>query len=266
MRMTSPQQNAQKTTWSTGDFSMVGAGIVIVGELLCESVEVHAGDRVLDVATGSGNTALSAARRGCIVSGIDFVPALLGRACERATAERLRVDFLEGAAESIPFEDSTFDVVLSTFGAMFADPSRATSEMLRVTRGGGKIAMANWTPSGLVGEWFRTTSQFTPPPPAGFEPPSSWGVPEIVRGRFGGAAREIRFIERKVVMRHHTPESWVEFMKKYFGPTIRAHESAGERAPELTAAMVELAKKHNRSGDSTLLMDADYLEVIAVKA
>jgi ubiquinone/menaquinone biosynthesis C-methylase UbiE len=200
------------------------------------------------------------------VTGIDFVPALLERARERAAAERLKIDFQEGAAESIPFDDGSFDVVLSTFGAMFAEPERATSEMLRMCRSGGKIGLANWTPEGLVGEWFRNTARFTPPPPAGFQPPSLWGVPGVVRQRFGTAVREVRFVERKAVMRHYTPESWVEFMKKYFGPTIRAHQSAGERAPELTAAMVDLARKHNRSGDATLLMDADYIEVIAVKA
>lgn len=255
-----------KQTWSTGDFSMVGTGALIVGELLCESAEVHAGDRVLDVATGSGNTALAAARRACRVTGIDFVPALLERARERAAAERLKIEFQEGAAEAIPFENASFDVVLSTFGAMFADPARATSEMLRVCRAGGKIGMASWTPEGLVGEMFRTTSQFTPSPPAGFEPPVLWGVPDVVKKRFGDVVREVRFTERKAVMRHYTPESWVEFMKKYFGPTILAHQSAGERAPELTAAMIELAKRHNRSGDATLLMDAAYLEMIAVKA
>lgn len=261
-----PQQKRSQEVWATGDFSMVGNSVLIVGELLCESVDLHAGDRVLDVATGSGNTALAAARRACRVTGVDFVPALLERARERAAAERLKIEFEEGAVEAIPFADGAFDVVLSTFGAMFAEPQRAASEMLRVCRSGGKIGMANWTPQGLVGEWFRTTAQFTPAPPAGFEPPVLWGVADVVTRRFGDAVSEIRLIERKAVMRHFTPESWVEFMKKYFGPTIRAHEMAGDRAAELTAAMVELARRHNRSGDDTLVMDADYVEVIAVKA
>src|ERR1700683_4799111 len=158
--MTSPQQQNS----ATGDLSMLGTGILIVSELLCESVAVHAGERTLDIATGSGNTALAAARRACKVTGIDFVPALLDRARERAAAERLKIDFQEGAAESIPFEDGSFDVVLSTFGAMFADPTRATSEMLRVCRRGGKIGMANWTPDGMMGESFRVTAKFMTPP------------------------------------------------------------------------------------------------------
>ena len=255
-----------RQTWSAGDFSMVGRGVVMVGELLCESLEVRAGNLVLDIATGSGNTALSAARRACRVTGIDLVPALLERARERAAVERFKIDFQEGAAEALPFPDESFDVVLSTFGAMFAEPQRTTAEMLRVCRRGGKIGMANWTPDGLVGEWFRTTEQFTPAPAAASEPPTLWGDREAVARRFGAAVRELRFVERKSVMRHHSPEKWVEFMKKYFGPTMAAHQAAGERAPELTAAMVELARKHNRSGDATLLMDAGYLEVIAVKA
>ncbi|HLX45401.1 MAG TPA: class I SAM-dependent methyltransferase [Bryobacteraceae bacterium] len=257
---TTPQQ-----VWATGDFSVVGTGIVIVGELLCDSIPVHAGDRVLDVATGSGNTALSAARRGCRVTGVDFVPALLERARERAHAERLKIEFKEGNAEAIPCEDAAFDVVLSTFGSMFAEPTRGAAETLRVCRSGGKIGMANWTPQGMIGEMFRVTASFNPPP-AGVQPPSKWGVEEVVRERFGDAVSELKVIPRKVIFRHLTPESWVEFMKTYFGPTIKAHEAAGSRAPELTAAMVEVGRKFNQSGDSTLLALGDYVEVIATKA
>jgi SAM-dependent methyltransferase len=259
--MASPQQQ----TWATGDFAMVGTGNVIVSELLCESVAVHAGERALDIATGSGNTALAAARRGCRVTGIDFVPALLERARERAAAERLKIEFQEGDAESIPFEDGAFDVVLSTFGAMFANPVRAASEILRVCRPGGKIGMSNWTPDGMLGEMFRITSSFVPPP-QGAQPASLWGVPDIAKQRFGSGVRELKFVPRQFVFRHYTPESWVNFMKKYFGPTIRAHDAAGERAPELTSAMVDLARRYNQSGDETLYALGDYLEVIGVRA
>src|SRR5579859_2156636 len=172
----------QQETWATGDFSMIGTSQVIVGELLSEAVELHAGQSVLDVATGSGNTALAAARRGCRVTGIDFVPALLDRARERAAAERLTVDFQHGEADSIPFPDSSFDAVLSTFGAMFApDPQQTARELLRVCRPGGKIGMANWTPEGMIGEMFRLVASFTPP--SDLEPPSAWGVESKLRER-----------------------------------------------------------------------------------
>jgi SAM-dependent methyltransferase len=259
--MATPQQQI----WATGDFAMVGTAIVIVGELLCDSVPVHAGDRVLDIATGSGNTALAAARRGCQTTGIDFVPALLDRARERAAAERLKIEFREGDANFIPYEDESFDVVLSTFGSMFADPTRSAAEMLRVCRSGGKIAMANWTPGGYVGEMFRLTALFAPPPPD-TQPPVLWGVPDVVRQRLGNSVTDFRFVERQLAMRHYSPESQLEFMKSYFGPTIRAFQAARERAPELAAAQLDLTRRYNKSGDETLLMYADYIEVIAVKA
>lgn len=254
-----------QSTWATGDFSMVGAGHVIVGEQLCESVGVFAGDRVLDVATGSGNTALAAARRGCVVTGIDFVPELLERGRARAEAERLRVAFKYGDAEAIPFPDRSFDVVLSTFGAMFApDPKLAAAEMLRVCRPGGRIGMANWTPEGMLGEMSRLTAVFAPLP-ATLPPPVLWGAPDVVRERFGSGVESLRIDRRRAAFRHHSPESWVEFMKTYFGPTIRAHERSGERAGDLTAAMVDVARRHNRAGNGTFLAYGDYVEVIALR-
>jgi ubiquinone/menaquinone biosynthesis C-methylase UbiE len=255
----------QQQTWATGDFSMVGVAQTLVGELLCDSVPVYAGDRVLDVATGAGNTALAAARRVCRVTGVDYVPALLDRARERAAAEHLRIEFQEGDAEALPFPEESFDVVLSTFGAMFApDPAKAASEMLRVCRAGGKIGMANWVPDGMVGEMFQITSSFAPPPP-NVPPPSQWGVPDIVRQRFGGAVSDIRFVPRESIFRHHTPETWVEHMKKYFGPTIRAHAAAGPRAAELTGALIDLARRYNESGGATWYARGAYIEAIAVK-
>jgi SAM-dependent methyltransferase len=259
------KNSMQQRVWASGDLSMVGLGVTLVGELLCESIPVHAGDYVLDVATGSGNTALAAARRGCRVTGVDFVPALLERAQERASAERVKIDFREADAEALPFEDGSFNVVLSTFGAMFASPALAAGEMLRVCRPGGKIGMANWAPTGFFGQFFKLSESYAPLP-AGSEPPFDWGVPEITRARFGKAVSDVRFIRRQVIMRHFTPESWVEFFKTHFGPTLLAHEAAGERAPEFTAAMVELARRYNQSGDETLFVPADYLEVIATRA
>jgi ubiquinone/menaquinone biosynthesis C-methylase UbiE len=257
----------QQQTWATGDFSMVGASLQIVGEMLCEAVELHAGQAVLDVATGSGNTALAAARRGCQVSGIDFVPALLERGRERAAAERLPVTFLEGETEKIPFPDSSFDAVLSTFGAMFApDPQGAASELLRVCRAGGKIGMANWTPEGMIGEMFRIV-RAAAPPPVDLEPPEFWGIESKLRERFEDRISSLTATRRCAAIRHFTPKHWVEFMKTWFGPTIVTFRALSpERQEGLTQQMVDLASRYNRSGDETLLAHVEYLEVVAVKS
>jgi len=239
---------------------------VIVGEMLCEAVELHAGQDVLDVATGSGNTALAAARRACRVTGIDFVPALLERARERAAAERLTATFLEGDAEKIPLPDASFDAVLSTFGAMFApEPRRAAEEMLRVCRAGGKIGMANWTPEGMIGEMFRMV-RTAAPPPVDLEPPEQWGVEAKLRERFGGRIASLSITRRSAAFRHFSPQHWVEFMKTWFGPMMVAFRGLSvERREGLTAAIIELAERYNQSGDQTLLARGDYVEVVAVK-
>ena len=256
----------QQQTWATGDFSVVGGSQLIVGELLCDAAELHAGQTVLDVATGSGNTALAAARRACQVTGIDFVPALLERARERATAERLPITFLDGEVEKIPFPDASFDAVLSTFGAMFApDPQRAADELLRVCRPGGKIGMANWTPEGMIGEMFRMV-RTAAPPPVKIEPPEAWGIESELRARFGDRISSLTVVRRGALFRHFTPKYWVEFMKTWFGPTIVTFRGLSpERQEALTEAMVGLATRYNQSGDETLLARGEYLEVVAVK-
>ena len=244
---------------------MVGVAQVIVSEMLCDSVPVYTGDVVLDVATGAGNAALAAARRGGRVTGIDFVDALLDRGRERAAADRLRVDFRYGDASAIPFPDESFDIVLSTFGAMFApDPMQCASELLRVCRKGGKIAMANWQPTGFAGEMFHINAKFAPPP-AGSLPPSQWGVPDVVKQRFGDRISSLQLIERDALFRHETPEHWVEFMKTYFGPMILAHRAAGDKAAEFTAALIDLAKRHHEPGARGWLARSKYYEVIATK-
>jgi ubiquinone/menaquinone biosynthesis C-methylase UbiE len=261
------QRQRQQQTWATGDFSMVGTGQLIVGEMLCEAVEVHAGQTVLDIATGSGNTALAAARRGCRVTGIDFVPAQLERGRERAAAERLKITFAEGEAEKIPFPDSSFNVVLSTFGAMFAaDPRLAADELLRVCRPGGKIGMANWTPEGMVGEMFQIVRAAAPPPPVNLAPPGDWGVEEKVRERFGDRVSSLTVARRMCVFRHFSPQHWVEFMKTWFGPMIVTFRAlSAERQAALTEALTGLATRYNQSGDETLLARGEYAEVVAIK-
>jgi SAM-dependent methyltransferase len=175
----------QQAAWASGDYAAVGSRFPLIAELLCEAVDLRAGERVLDVACGNGNASLAAARRFCQVTGVDYVPALLERARERAKAEGLEATFQEADAEDLPFADASFDVVLSTCGAMFApDQEQTASELLRVCRPGGRIGMINWTPDGYVGELFRTIGRHLPPPP-GLRPPVLWGSPERLRELFG---------------------------------------------------------------------------------
>lgn len=256
----------QQQAWATGDFSMIATQQILVGELLCEAVDVHPGHKVLDVATGSGNTALAAARRGGEVIGIDFVPALLERGQERAAAERLRITFQDGDAENIPFADTSFDMVLSTFGAMFASNQEKTArELLRVCRPGGKIGMANWTPDGMVGQIFAATARRMPPPP-GTRPPVLWGTEDRLRELFGDGGASLRTTRRHCIFRALSGDRWLEFHRTYFGPTMKAFEAldpAGQEA--LSRDMLEILRRFNRSGDTTLVAPGDYLEVVAVR-
>jgi len=256
----------QQQAWAAGDFSMIGAGLVLVGELLCEAIDLRAGQDVLDVATGSGNTALAAARRRGRVVGIDFVPAALERARERAAAERLPVTFQEGDAENLPFPEASFDIVLSTFGVMFApDQEKAARELLRVCRPGGKIGMANWTPDSLVGEVFRITARYVQPPP-GLKPATLWGTEERLRELLGDGIRSLRTTGRVHVFRNLSVEHHEEFLRTYSGPTQKAFEALDAAGREALARdRLEILHRFNRSGDETLVAPSDYLEVVALR-
>ena len=247
--------------WSAGDFAMVATMLNIVGELLCDTMELRAGQDVLDVATGSGNTAIAAARRFTNVVGIDFVPALLDRARERTAVEGLKIDYREGDAEELPLPDASFDVVLSTFGVMFApDHARAAAEMLRVLRPGGRIGMANWVPDSSIADIFRTVAKHVPPPP-GLVPPAMWGTEDHLRKLFPGA--RIELIPRVSRVALPSVDFWLEFFRRWFGPTVKAFEAVGpEGAPALEADMKALANRYNVSGDDTLVMRQAYVEVI----
>jgi ubiquinone/menaquinone biosynthesis C-methylase UbiE len=231
---TATWKKRQQQVWGTGDLSKVGVGQTLVGERLCEFVKVHARDRVLDVATGSGNTALAAARRACFVTAVDFVPALLERGRERAAAEHLRVDFLAGDADLLPFPGAVFDVVLSTFGAMFAaEPKQAAAELARVCRPGGKIGMASWAPDGMVGEMFRLNARYVPPAP-GLESPANWGLPEKIEERFGPFAREIQIRPQVACFRAPSPDDWVQLHAQLLWPhhaDVRGSRSRWPGAP-----------------------------------
>ena len=257
----------QQTVWASGDFNEVARQVMQVSDDLVRAADPRAGQHVLDVACGSGNAALIAARRYCDVIGIDYVPALVERAKVRAAAEGTRIDFRVADAQDLPFPDESFDVVLSVFGVMFApDREKAAAEMLRVCRPGGKIALACWTPEGFVGEFFKMQSSHVPPLP-GVQPPVRWGTEELLRQLLGPGTREIRTARRISHQYYHSPEHAVELFKTYFGPTHRAFaalDDAGKAA--LERDMLALFSKHNRAQDGTAYLESEYLEVIATRS
>lgn len=256
----------QLQTWSLGDFSMIAWNTVYPGELLCEAVELRAGQKVLDVATGSGNAALSAARRGCEATGIDYVPALIEHARERAVAERVPARFEVGDCEEIPFPDNSFDAVLSVYGSIFApDADKAAAELLRVCRPGGKVGMANWTPAGFWGQAFGLIGKYIPPPP-GVRPPPEWGTEHRLQELFGQSTLSMRIVQRSALFRYLDSKHWIRIFSTYFGPIVRVLEKLEEpRRGDFLKELDALLNRFNKSGDGTLVVSADYLEAVMVK-
>lgn len=212
----------QQLAWSSGDYAVVGTTLQIVGESLCEAVDLRAGEKVLDVAAGNGNATLTAARRWCDEVSTDYVTALLERARVRAGAEGLAVDFREADAEDLPFPDAAFDVVLSTFGVMFTpNQDKAAAELLRACKPGGRIGMANWTPASMIGELFRTLGGYLPPP-AGVKSPALWGSEGRPRELFGSQVRAISIASKQFVFRYRSPAHWLEVFRTYYGPLLKA--------------------------------------------
>jgi SAM-dependent methyltransferase len=256
----------QQQAWASGDFAVVAARIVLVAEQLCDTADLHAGWRVLDVATGSGNAAIAAARLGCTAVGVDYVPALLEQGRLRAAAEGLDVELLEGDAESLPFPDASFDAVTSVFGAMFApDHEGAASELLRVCRPGGTIALASWTPDGFIGELFRTTASHVPPP-AGVPSPMLWGTEHHLRGLFGEAVCSLEVAERTFTWRFRSAEDFVSFFRTWYGPTLRAFAALeGAAHDALERDLVALARRFDRLSTDAIAIPATYTEAVAVR-
>lgn len=259
-------KNRQRQTWASGDFHSIASLIVPVSERLCDSVDLRAGERVLDVATGSGNTAIAAARRLCEVTGIDYVPTLLERGRARTAAEGLRVTFQEGDAEALPVPDATHDVVLSTFGSMFApNQEQAARELLRVCRTGGRIGLANWTPEGWIGEMFRVTSRHVPPP-AGLRPPTRWGTEDGLNELFGDGVTSLRATRQSFIWRFASAQQYLDLFRTYYGPTLKAFEALDETGRQALARdLQEAVERFNRADDGTLLVPGEYLEVVAIK-
>jgi ubiquinone/menaquinone biosynthesis C-methylase UbiE len=257
----------QQQIWSQGDFSRIGVAGQVVAENLAEAANVRAGERVLDVACGAGNGAIAAARRTWDATvGLDYVPALLERGRERAAAERLEVEFVQGDAQELPFEDESFDVVMSIFGAMFApDHRRTADELLRVTKSGGRVAMANWTPAGFVGTMFRTVAGHAPPPP-GVAPPPLWGTEEHLQEVFGDRISGLSLTPRHLHMRYRSPDHFIDLFRTWFGPMKVAFERVGPDGEDALAGDLRDLLERSNTDDDTLVVPSEYLEVVATKA
>jgi SAM-dependent methyltransferase len=257
----------QQAAWASGDFAVVAARIVLVAEHLCDTADLRAGWRVLDVATGSGNAAIAAARLGCEAVGVDYVPALLERGRERAAAEGLDVELVEGDAEDLPFADVSFDAVTSVFGTMFApDHAKTAAELLRVCRPGGTLALASWTPDGFIGQLFRTVAAHVPPP-AGVRSPMLWGTEAHLRELFGAGIRSLEVAERTFTFRFRSADEFVSFFRTWYGPTLKAFAALeGEARDALELDLIALANRFDRlPGSGAIAIPATYTEAVAVK-
>lgn len=255
-----------QAAWSSGNYAVVGNTLQIVGEELCEALDLRAGQKVVDIAAGNGNISLAAARRWCDVISTDFVPALLENGRARAAADGLKIEFREADAEALPFPDGSFDVVVSTFGVMFTpDQDRAAAEMLRVCKSSGKIGLANWTPDGFIGQLFKTIGKHLPPPP-GARSPALWGTPTRIAEMFNAKSASISSEQRDFVFRYRSPGHWLEVFKTYYGPMLKAFgalDAAGQS--ELERDLIALVGHFNRSKDTTMVVPSAYLETVIIR-
>ena len=255
----------QQKAWSSGDYAVVGVTLQIVGETLCEAVDLRSGQRVLDVAAGNGNATLAAARRFAEVTSTDYVASLLERGRERARADRLEVAFREADAEALPFANASFDVVLSTFGVMFTpNQQQAANELIRVCRPGGKIGLANWTPESFIGQLFKTIGRHLPPP-FGAQSPALWGNVSHLDSLFGTKAG-VAAQSQNFAFRYRSPEHWLEIFRRFYGPVVKAFEALDAAAGAALETDIDgLLEKYNVATDGTLVVPSEYLEVVITR-
>jgi ubiquinone/menaquinone biosynthesis C-methylase UbiE len=259
-------KDKQRAGWETGNYTKVGNTLQIIAELLVESADVRAGQRTLDVASGQGNAALAAARRFAEATGVDYATNLLAQGRERAAVEGLPVTFIEGDAEQLPFPDDSFDLTLSTVGVMFApDHRRAADELVRVTAPGGKIALASWTPSGMIGQLFKTVSTWAPPP-AGVRPATLWGTSEHLADIFGDRVEWVSLTKRHYVFRYHSPAHFSEWFRQFYGPITRLTGSLSDGdVDQFSEDLADVARQYNRAEDGTVAAPAEYLEAVGIR-
>jgi SAM-dependent methyltransferase len=253
----------QQAAWSTGNYAVVGTTLQIVGETLCEALDLRAGARVLDVAAGNGNATLAAARRWCDVTSTDYVYSLLESGRARADAEGHAVHFQKADAENLPFAEASFDVVISTFGVMFTpDQEKAAAELARVCKPGGRIGLANWTPESFIGQVFKTIGKYIPPA-AGVKSPALWGTRTRLDQLFGNTARAIRVTNRDFVFRYRSPAHWIDVFRTYYGPMTRTFAALdAQRQAAFTQELIMLIESGNRSGDGSMVVPSNYAEVV----
>ncbi len=256
-------KSRQQVAWATGNYAVVGTTLQIVGENLCEALDLRADASVLDVAAGNGNATLAAARRWCDVTSTDYVASLLEAGRVRALAEGHTIKFQEADAENLPFADASFDAVMSTFGVMFTpNQDQAARELARVCKPAGKIGLANWTPESFIGQLFKTIGKYIPPAP-GVKSPALWGAQTRLQELFGNTAKEIRCIERQFVFRYRSPMHWIEVFRTYYGPMNKTYAALdAARQSAFTQELLALIASRNRSGDGTLVLPSEYLEVV----
>ena len=256
----------QQVSWSSGDYAIIGTTLQIVGEQLAEAMDLRAGQTVLDVAAGNGNVSLAAARRWCEVTSTDYVESLLARGRRRAEAEGLKIKFQIADAEDLPFPDASFDAVVSTFGGMFSpDQDRTAEELVRVCKPGGRVGLANWTPEGFIGQMFKTIGKYLPPP-TGVKSPAIWGTRSWVETTFRAAASTIAAEPRLFVFRYRSAQHFLEIFRTYYGPMLKAFEAIeGVSRKALARDIIDLIGRFNTSGDQTMVVPSEYLEVVITK-
>lgn len=252
----------QQTIWGAGDYGRIGVTLQITGESLCEAMDLRAQQSVLDVAAGNGNVTLAAARRFCQVTSTDYVDTLLAQSRRRADADGLPVEYRQADAEDLPFEDASFDNVVSTFGVMFApNQAAAAAELSRVCKVGGKIGLANWTPDGFIGQLFKVIGAHVPPP-TGVQSPALWGTNDFLQAHFGSTGK-VSSSKRNFVFRYASPTHWLDVFTTYYGPTLKAFEAldpAGQA--RLQSDILGLIDRHNTATDGTMVVPSEYVEVV----